>query len=136
MLFDLADRHPRVAFCHVERRQERRPNGYPKEINTLGDHLQKRRLDLGLEWKDVAEQIGVDATTVALWSRGRTQPDLRLLPAVIRFLGYDPRPPAEDIGAALKRYRQARGMSQEDLAGQFGCRSEHVGQVGKSRADA
>src|SRR6266852_4507743 len=50
----------------------------------------------------------------------RTQPDLRRLPAVIRFLGYDPRPPAEGIGGALKRYRQARGVSQEDLAAMLG----------------
>src|SRR5258705_267944 len=38
---------------------------YPSVLKTLGDHIQKKRLDLGLTWKAVAKQIGAEATSVA-----------------------------------------------------------------------
>jgi hypothetical protein len=34
------------------------PADYPRVLKTLADHLQKRRLDLGLQWKQVAALIG------------------------------------------------------------------------------
>jgi transcriptional regulator with XRE-family HTH domain len=78
--------------------------------------LQKRRLDLGVSWKAVARQIGVDADSLTNWTKGRTQPDLRCLPLVIRFLGYDPRPAANSVGKALVRLREGQGVSQKRLA--------------------
>jgi DNA-binding transcriptional regulator YiaG len=78
--------------------------------------LQKRRLDLGLLWKEVASQIGTDATNVTNWSKGRTAPGLRLWPRIIQFVGYDPRPEGRTIGEALIRHRQGRGLSQTELA--------------------
>ena len=42
---------------------------YPKEINTLGDHIKKRRLDLGMLQVQVAEKIGADVTTIRNWER-------------------------------------------------------------------
>jgi hypothetical protein len=38
----------------------------------------------------VAELIGVDLFTVLNWERGATKPKFRYLPAIIRFLGYNP----------------------------------------------
>ena len=35
--------------------------------------------------------LGVDKTTVFNWETGRTCPGRRAMPAVVRFLGYDPR---------------------------------------------
>ncbi len=68
-------------------------------------------------WKEVAEQIGTDTTNVTLWVKNRTRPGLTLWPSVIQFLGYDPRPAAETVGKALKRYREGIGLSQEAFAG-------------------
>src|SRR5205807_818571 len=52
---------PALPFCDVHLkgkiRYRRNPN-YPSALNTLGDHLQKRRLELGLTWKAVAALIG------------------------------------------------------------------------------
>jgi transcriptional regulator with XRE-family HTH domain len=93
-----------------------KPAVYPKELKDLTDHLQKRRIDLGLQWKEVAEQLAVDSTTLTNWTKRRTQPDLRCLPRVIRWLGYDPRPKARTIGEALVRYREGKGASQRQLA--------------------
>jgi hypothetical protein len=35
-----------------------------KNLQTLGDHIRKKRLDLGLFQKEVASRIGVDAESV------------------------------------------------------------------------
>ncbi|MBI3089379.1 MAG: helix-turn-helix domain-containing protein [Candidatus Tectomicrobia bacterium] len=62
------------------------PQAYPKNIKTLGDQLRKKRLDLGLLQKDVAEVIGVDATTIYNWEKGRVVPARRYVKEIIRFL--------------------------------------------------
>ncbi len=67
-------------------------------------------------WKETAEQLGTHATNVALWAKNRTNPDLRFWPAIIRFLGYDPRPEAQSVGQALKRHREGHGLTQNQLA--------------------
>jgi len=46
---------------------------YPKELVTLGDHIKKRRLDLGLFQKDVAVAIGVGTCTITNWEKDRTE---------------------------------------------------------------
>jgi transcriptional regulator with XRE-family HTH domain len=107
---------PALPFCRARLTAQKRRADYPKQLNTLGDHLHRRRLDLGLSWKAVSELIGVDADTLTNWTRGRTQPGLRCLPLVIWFLGYDPLPAAKSVGEALVRYRELRGMSQTQLA--------------------
>jgi transcriptional regulator with XRE-family HTH domain len=61
-------------------------------LKTLGDHLRKKRLDLGLLQREAALQLGVDVKTVTNWERQRTEPKIRFLPAIFRFLGSDPRP--------------------------------------------
>jgi len=44
---------------------------YPKELKTLGDHIRKRRLDLGLVKRQVAERIGVSEATIYNWGTQR-----------------------------------------------------------------
>ena len=65
------------------------PPGYPLELLSLGDHIRKRRLDLGLLQIEVAAQIGVTESTVWNWEHG-TEPELIHIPAVLAFLGYIP----------------------------------------------
>ena len=78
--------------------------------------MQRRRLDLNLLWKDVTKQIGTHATNVTNWSKGRSAPGLRFWPRIIRFLGYDPRPGPATLGERIRRYRNAKGLSQQMLA--------------------
>jgi len=47
------------------------PKGYSVVPKTLGEHVRKRRLDLGLEQAQVAERIGVTTSTVYNWEHGR-----------------------------------------------------------------
>ena len=65
---------------------------YPKELRTVGDHLRKRRLDLGLSQKDVALQLEVDKGKIWRWENNKTSPAMRDLSRIIVFLGYDPYP--------------------------------------------
>ncbi len=41
-----------------------KPALYPRELRTVGDHLKKRKVVLGLRQSDAAVQIGVTADTV------------------------------------------------------------------------
>jgi len=57
-----------LTFCHAELRAAKpKLECYPKEINTLGDHFRSCRLDRNLLQGQVAEEIGVDKTTVCNW---------------------------------------------------------------------
>jgi DNA-binding XRE family transcriptional regulator len=42
-------------------------NEYPKLLQSLGDHLRKHRLDLGLLQREVAMQLGVAPATYPNW---------------------------------------------------------------------
>lgn len=111
MVIDSRDHHPRVAFARARLSASWKPADYPKELKDLTD--QKRRLDLGLQWKEVAEQIGVDSTTVTNWTKRWTKPAFQFWPDIIRFLGYDPRPEASTLGAEASSRRA--GHSREPL---------------------
>ena len=93
---------------------------YPNQINTLGDHIRKRRLDLGLLQKEVSEKIRVDESTIYHWERQRTQPEIRFIARIIEFLGYDPIPQPKSFPEKLKTYRLRMGLSQKKLAIKLG----------------
>jgi transcriptional regulator with XRE-family HTH domain len=98
----------------------RNRNQPPEELNTLGDHLLRRRLTLKLLQRQVAEQIGVDKSTITNWEIGRSKPGLDYVPAIIRFLGYNPLPPAQGWAQRLVHCRTILGLSQKDAAAQIG----------------
>jgi site-specific DNA recombinase len=89
---------------------------YPSELNTISDHIRKRRLELGLYQRDVARIVGVDKATVFNWEAGTASPNLRAWPGVINFLGYDPRPSGALVGEKLRRYREGLGLSWVEAA--------------------
>ncbi|MHB1865659.1 MAG: helix-turn-helix domain-containing protein [Acidobacteriaceae bacterium] len=66
-------------------------------MNTLGDHIRARRIDLGLFQSQVAELIGVHPLTITNWEGNATVPAIRYIPAILNFLGYDPLPPAQTL---------------------------------------
>ena len=93
---------------------------YPKTFNTLGDHIRKHRLDLGLFQKEVAERIGVTTQTITNWELARTEPGIRCLVAIIDFLGYVPFSTGETFPEKLKAYRMLKGLTQRELARELG----------------
>jgi len=110
-----------LPFCHLEFRAARRkPARYPKQINSLGDHIRARRLDLNLLQKQVADQIGVHELTITNWEVSPTAPEVRYIPAIVQFLGYDPLPAATTLPERLASARRALGLSQRKMAGKLG----------------
>ncbi|MGB6690746.1 MAG: helix-turn-helix transcriptional regulator [Terracidiphilus sp.] len=102
------------------RAARRRPAKYPKQINSSGDHIRARRLDLNFLQKRVADQIGVDESTITNWERNATVPEVRYTPAIIQFLGYNPLPAASSLAERLAAARRALGLSQRMMAQKLG----------------
>jgi DNA-binding XRE family transcriptional regulator len=78
-----------LPFCHFKLKAEKPiPYNYPKVLKTLGDHIRKKRLDLGLFQKDLAKLIGVDKTSVYNWENNKTHPAPRFFQKIVHFLEY------------------------------------------------
>ena len=96
----------------------------PKETDfepqTLGEHVRKRRLELRVTQKQAAERLGVNPWTVLNWEKDHTEPLIESIPAIIRFLGYDPFPEPKNIPERLLARRRAMGWSIKEAARQLG----------------
>ncbi|MBL7738491.1 MAG: helix-turn-helix domain-containing protein [Chitinophagaceae bacterium] len=94
---------------------DKRP--YPKELQHIGHHLKKARLERSLLIKDVLAILNVDRETLRAWETGIWKPFARHYPKIIRFLGYDPFPhETKTLGGRIKTYRHQHGLSQEQFA--------------------
>ena len=113
-----------MPFCHVTLRGQKPPRpDYPPEVETLGDRIRARRIDLGLRQRDVAEMIGVSSFTVGNWEAGKTDPAVQYLPRIANFLGPLQLKPAElpsDFPARLQVIRRDLGLTQSQLAERLG----------------
>jgi len=84
-----------LLFCNLQLEGPRPhcpPRGYPATLRTLGSHLRKCRIDLGLGQRTVAQRLGVLEETVGFWARGLCRPLPRHYGGIVRFLGYEPEP--------------------------------------------
>ena len=106
-----------IPFCDTPTLTFAKPKRhYPLSLLTLGDHLLKRRLDLGQTRKFAASLIGVDPESLKNWEGTKTEPAVGLFPRLISFLGYNPLPEAEGRGSRILRERISRGLSRKALA--------------------
>jgi DNA-binding transcriptional regulator YiaG len=106
-----------LPFCHALLKASKpQASHYPKLVNTLGDHIRSRRLDLGLFQSNIADQIRVDTTTIHNWEGNKSVPATRYIPAILQFLGYNPFPPAQTLPERLATVRKMLGLSQRKLA--------------------
>jgi transcriptional regulator with XRE-family HTH domain len=93
----------------------------PEKLETVGDHIRRRRLILKLLQRQVAQQIGVSHATITNWETNGAEPGVKYMPAIIKFLGYNPLPPPPSgIGERLVRCRTLLGLNQKVFAGQLG----------------
>lgn len=94
-----------------------KPDGYPANPQTIGEHIRKRRMDRGLLQKEVAEQIGVTEDCITLWESNKSNPHVSYYPKIIDFLGYLPIEfDTSTLTGRIKEYRYKHGLTQEDLA--------------------
>ena len=82
--------------------------------------MRTRRLDLKLLQKQVADQIGVHQMTITGWEGNATIPEVRHIPAIIQFLGYNPLPAASSLPERLASARRALGLSRRKMAAKLG----------------
>jgi transcriptional regulator with XRE-family HTH domain len=101
----------------VVRKAGKHPSGEPK---TIGDHVRQAREKRGLLQREVAELIGVTPETVANWEKNKTEPVVALMPAVIRFLGYEPWAEPVTQGDRLRAWRMREGLSIDEVASRYG----------------
>lgn len=66
--------------------------------------------------KQAAERLGVNVWTLLNWENGRTDPPVVAMPAVIKFLDYDPFPPPETLPERLLAKRREMGWSIKEAA--------------------
>jgi transcriptional regulator with XRE-family HTH domain len=83
---------------------------------TLGEHVRRHRLELKLSQREAASQLGVNPWTVLNWEKGHTEPPIAALPAIVRFLGYDPLPEPRSLPERLLAKRRAMGWSIKEAA--------------------
>jgi transcriptional regulator with XRE-family HTH domain len=75
---------------------------------------------LKLLQKDVAGQLGVNKTSGFNWEGNTSIPEIRYMPAIIRFLGYNPLPVPNTLAEQLVRQRTSLGLSQKESAQRIG----------------
>jgi ribosome-binding protein aMBF1 (putative translation factor) len=95
----IAARKPAVTL-HDKRRK-----GYPDVLKSLGDHLRKRRLDLGMTLRQAADRIGTRSTLLHEWEKGRKRPAAWWRRAIVSFLGYDPFGGPEGVATSSPKSR-------------------------------
>jgi len=98
---------------------------FTREPITLGDHLRRRRMELGMYQKSVAARFGVTTSTVWNWEN-RGSVDLRFIPRIIEFLGYNPIPQPDDLLGKLAWYKRVNGLTLEQLGAEMGRDPEQL----------
>lgn len=78
--------------------------------------MRKKRLEMGLMQKEVAEQLGVNSWTILNWEKGRTEPPIADVPVIIEFLGYYPFPPPTTLPQHLLAKRREMGWTIKEAA--------------------
>ena len=73
-------------------------------------------MDLELLQRVAAEQIGTKVDNLVNWEQGKNVPEVRFIPGIIRFLGYNPFPVGETLAEQIRAGRERLGLSQRRLA--------------------
>lgn len=91
---------------------------YPENPTTIGEHIRKRRMDLGLYQSEVGRQFKVSKDCVTNWENGRNEPMISYYPRIIDFLGYNPfiQDGKSTLGKQMTAYRIANGLGTKGFA--------------------
>jgi ribosome-binding protein aMBF1 (putative translation factor) len=82
--------HLTVSHWNEKRLQEKESLSISRKA--LGEHLRKKRIELSLSTRQLAEQLGLQekCSYISLWERNEYYPTERYRTRIIEFLGYDP----------------------------------------------
>ena len=62
----------------------------PDELQHIGDHIKKARLERRILIKDVITELDIDRETLRGWELGLWEPFVRHYPKIVKFLKYNP----------------------------------------------
>lgn len=97
-----------------------KPKDYSEKPQSLGEHIKKRRRELGLLQREAGVRMGVSAETVANWEKGKTKPLSTQFKPVVAFLGYDPAPAPASLTERFEAKRRSLGASLDQVAQHLG----------------
>jgi transcriptional regulator with XRE-family HTH domain len=91
-------------------------SSHEEDPKSLGEHLKRRRLELGLRQKETAARLGVTEWGYANWEKGKGTPSTVRYKGVVEFLGHYPHPNGWSLGNRLLKIRRCLGMTSRDAA--------------------
>ena len=108
------------------------------ETSSIGLNIKKKRLELKLRQEDVAQILHTTDDSVRFWETGRTQPQMQVVPRIIKFLGYNPfKVETKTLAGRVKNYRLLNGLNHEKMAKLLGVDPATVStwETGKFKPD-
>jgi transcriptional regulator with XRE-family HTH domain len=97
-----------------------RPKDYFESPQSLGQHLKKRRRELGLLQREAAERMGILKDTYGNWEKDKRKPVAAQFRPVREFLGYDPTPEPKTLAERLQAKRRELGVTLSQVARYLG----------------
>lgn len=97
-----------------------RARDYSQNPQSLGEHLKKRRRELGLLQREAAERMGVSTDTVVNWEKDKSKPVPAQFRPVVAFLGYDPTPEPRTLAERVEAKQRSLGASLAQVARYLG----------------
>ncbi len=108
-----------MPFIRISLKSLRR-KAYDFAPRSVGEHILRHRLKLGLSQGQAATVLGVRSWTVLNWEKGHTEPPTKAYKAIIRFLGYEPYPAPQTLRERLQALRRTEGWSIREAASRIG----------------
>ena len=115
-------RHSRVAFLPYVpvTRKVLISKGFQGVPKTLGEHILKKRLAEELTQQEAGARMGVCASTILNWEKGKSNPLPKDIPAITAFLGYAVLPEAVTVPEKIRVKRTSLGWSRKRASKELG----------------
>ena len=97
-----------------------RSKDYSENPQNLGEHLKKRRRELGLLQREAAVRMLIGRDTYVNWETGKTEPVAAQFRPVVVFLGYDPTPVPKTVAKRVEAKRRLLGATFAQVARYLG----------------
>src|SRR5664280_1739811 len=94
-----------------------------KQPQTIGQHLKKKRFELGIRQIEAARRLGVSDRTLSLWECDRVPPVWANQPRIVAYLGYDP---FTDPTVGRPRGNETQGVAFLSLPGPLSLRHQII----------
>ena len=114
------DTEDALPLCRACRCKALRRKDYSEVRQALGEHLKKRRRQLGLLQREAAVRMEICKEACTNWEKDKTKPVAAQFRPVVTFLGYDPSPQARTMAERVEAKRRGLGVTFDQIAGHLG----------------